>query len=100
MTTDGMFALYESHVVSGDGSLRPLSYLTGTSIEKKLRARAETEPCTFMHVLQHVVSGDGSLRPLSYLTGTSIEKKLRARAETEPCTFMHVLHSTRSISSV
>ena len=52
MTTDGMFALYESHVVSGDGSLRPLSYLTGTSIEKKLRARAETEPCTFMHVLQ------------------------------------------------
>ena len=37
MTTEAMFAPYKSRVVSRGGLLRPLTYLPGTSLEKKLR---------------------------------------------------------------
>ena len=40
MTIDAMFAPYKSRVVSRGGSLRPLIYLPGTSVEKKLRFTA------------------------------------------------------------
>ena len=44
MTTDVMFAPYKSRVVSSGGLLRPLTYLPGTSVEKKITRPGRVGP--------------------------------------------------------
>ena len=44
MATDAMFAPYKSRVVSRGGSLRPLTYLPGTSVEKNYAQPAGGPP--------------------------------------------------------
>ena len=44
MTTHAMFAPYKSRVVSRGGLLLPLTYLPGTSVEKKITRPGERCP--------------------------------------------------------
>ena len=51
MTTHAMFAPYKSRVVSRGGLLLPLTYLPGTSVEKKLRFPARQELCCLIIIM-------------------------------------------------